>query len=81
MIGDNFWGRVTIQFDVKKVPPKSIFLDFRGLSISHLTINGNENKDDRVFRDHKIYINSQYLKKESKTTVSGIILIWRFRLK
>ena len=45
--GDNFYGVVKINFNLKEVPSKNLELDFRGQKIASLTINQNliENKD------------------------------------
>lgn len=37
--GDKFFGIVTIKFNLKAVPQKSLPLDFRGLKIARLSIN------------------------------------------
>jgi hypothetical protein len=52
--GDYFWGKVTVVFGLKKMPTKNLFLDFRGISIGNLKINGTEVKDVNSFYDHKI---------------------------
>jgi len=45
--GDCFFGTVTVKFSLKEAPSKSIGLDFVGLKIASLHINGTlvENKE------------------------------------
>ena len=45
--GEKFFGHITIKFNLKAVPPKSLPLDFRGHKIARLSINSQlvENKD------------------------------------
>lgn len=45
--GTKYFGHVTVNFNLNKVPTKSLPLDFRGLKIARLTVNSNliENKD------------------------------------
>jgi len=38
--GDTYWGKVLIKFGLSKVPATDLFLDFRGVSIANLNING-----------------------------------------
>jgi len=61
--GENFFGRCIISFDMKEVPSKKFYLDFRGLKIADLKINGNaiENangENQTVFLNHALTLSS-----------------------
>ena len=76
MIGLNYFGKVTVHLSLKKVPQKQLFLDFRGVSIGNLKINGALVNDEQVscFRNHKIYLPTNLLKigEDMSNEVSGI---------
>jgi hypothetical protein len=38
--GEHYFGRVIVKFDVKLIPNKSLSLDFRGVKIQALEVNG-----------------------------------------
>ena len=65
--GDHFFGRCTVNFDLSEAPAKKFYLDFRGLKIANLKINGtaiqNESGEDQtVFLNHAISLAPQHLK-------------------
>jgi len=65
--GANFFGHTVAKFSLTEIPTKMISLDFAGLKISSLVINGTmlENKDgesQQVFTKHMIFLQPQYLK-------------------
>lgn len=62
LIGENYWGNISLSMTLKKVPSKTLFLDFRGVSIGNLTINGTAVNEQSSFRDHKVYLPTQHLK-------------------
>jgi hypothetical protein len=39
--GDNFFGKFKTNFSLSEVPTKKFYLDFRGLKIANLRINGH----------------------------------------
>lgn len=65
-IGDHFWGKIQILFDLKSKTDKPIFLDFRGLSIANLTINEKASTNDQSFRNHKVYLEAELLQEKNK---------------
>lgn len=73
---------MTAHISLKKVPAKQLFLDFRGLKIGNLKINGTQVNDDSCFRNHKIYLPTNLLKigEDKSNEVSGIKLSC-YRLK
>ena len=65
--GANFFGHTKATFTLTEVPSKMISLDFAGLKISSLVINGTllENTvgdSQQVFTKHMIFLQPQYLK-------------------
>lgn len=64
--GDFFFGRQSTSFDLTALPTKKLYLDFRGLKIANLKINGkvlaNETGDDQtVFFNHQVNLASEHL--------------------
>ncbi|CDW89925.1 aminopeptidase n [Stylonychia lemnae] len=59
--GDHYFGLVNIDLTLNKIPHSRLFLDFRGVSISGLTVNGTLVEEATCFRDHKIYLPSNLL--------------------
>jgi hypothetical protein len=56
---------VTVQISLRKAPQKQLFLDFRGVSIGNLTINGTKVQEEvgvSSFRGHKVYLPTNLLK-------------------
>jgi len=55
---------VTVNLTLKKAPSKQLFLDFRGVSIGNLTVNGTQVKEGGVssFRNHKVFLPTELLK-------------------
>jgi len=55
---------VTVNLTLKKAPHKQLFLDFRGVSIGNLTVNGTQVKEGGVsfFRNHKVFLPTELLK-------------------
>jgi aminopeptidase N len=71
-LGENYFGKVTVELSLKKAPSKQLFLDFRGVSICNLTINGSQVQEGEVpsFRSHKVYLPTQLLQVgEDKTNI------------
>ena len=44
--GEHYFGHVIATFSLKEVPEKSLGLDFRGIKISNLNINGQDIKNE-----------------------------------
>ena len=64
-LGESYFGRMTVHITLNKAPHKQLFLDFRGVSIAHLTINGTPVTEEggvSFFRNHKIYLPTSLLK-------------------
>lgn len=53
-IGENYWGKCTVTFTLKKMPQKPLFIDFRGVQIANATVNGK--LEEVTFKNHKVYI-------------------------
>ena len=71
-LGENYFGRVTIELSLKKIPAKQLVLDLRAVSIGNLTINGAQVQEGAVsnFRNHKVYLPTQMLQiGEDKTNI------------
>ena len=58
--GKNYFGYAVANFNLSEVPTKPFFLDFRGVKIGKLNVNGQEVKDN-TFSDHHIKLPSSYL--------------------
>jgi len=58
----SFHGHVTIVFTLNEIV-KDLFIDFKGKSVEKLGINGTlVHDEENIFRKHRIYLPSQYLK-------------------
>jgi len=81
--GENFLGRTTVNLSLKKAPAKPLFLDFRGVSIANLTINGTVVQEDATlssFRKHKVFLPTQHLQVgEDKTNTVVISFYNKYR--
>ena len=40
--GEWYFGKAVTKFDLKEVPQRPLFLDFRGIKLANLTINGSK---------------------------------------
>jgi hypothetical protein len=62
---------VTVNLTLKKAPSKQLFLDFRGVSIGNLTVNGTQVKEGVVssFRNHKVFLPTELLKVNGEDNV------------
>jgi hypothetical protein len=63
-IGENYIGKFVAHIVLKKIPQKSLFLDFRGVSIGNFKVNGTAVTEQGVssFRNHKVFIPTEALK-------------------
>ncbi len=76
--GDNYYGRVQVFISLKKVPSRTLFLDFRGISIANFTINGQAVEDETSFRDHKIYLPTNLLRTDGSENQVRILELTKF---
>jgi hypothetical protein len=65
--GEHYFGRVIVKFDVKLIPNKSLSLDFRGVKIQALEVNGaliqnQVRKIQTVFINHSVNLSPETLK-------------------
>jgi len=60
--GEAYWGKVDIKFGLSKVPSTDLFLDFRGVSIANLNINGVDIPLTDQFKNHKVHLSHAHLK-------------------
>ena len=63
---------MTVHLTLSKAPHKQLFLDFRGVSIGNLTVNGTQVKEEggvSSFRNHKVYLPTALLKVGGDTNV------------
>jgi aminopeptidase N len=70
--GDVFFGKVTTTFDLAALPTKKLYLDFRGLRIAHLKINGaqvknTEGDDQSIYTGHQVNLANESLKQGSNS--------------
>lgn len=73
-LGEHYFGKVRVTMTLKQAPAKALFLDYRGVSIANLIINGEQVKDEGVFRDHKVYLPHSLLQiGEEKQNIVRII--------
>jgi len=72
---------VTVHLTVNKAPHKQLFLDFRGVSIGNLSVNGAQVKEEGAssFRNHKIYLPTELLKVGEVNIVCQLIWLTKFR--
>ena len=75
LLGDNYFGKVTVQITLRKAPAKQLFLDFRGYQIGNLSVNGTKVKEEggvSSFRNHKIFLPTSLLQigEDKKNIVS-----------
>lgn len=49
--GEWYAGNIGVSFTLKQLPTQELFLDFRGVKIGHLTINGEPVTQANIFRD------------------------------
>ena len=63
--GKTFRGHAFINFVLSAESAKSenIFVDYKGQKVRKLTINGHRVRSGNPFRDHRIYLPKQLLKK------------------
>ena len=59
--GEVYFGHVIVKFKLSEVPTKSLYMDFRGVKIGNLIVNGHEVKDENTFVDHHIHLPSAQL--------------------
>ena len=59
--GETYYGHVVIKFKLSEVPTKSLYIDFRGVKIGALTVNGKEATDPNAFVDHHIHLPLEHL--------------------
>jgi len=71
--GEFFGGQVTVKFRLDG-GGEDLFLDFRGIKIARLLVNGEVVEGKDVFRDHHIHLPTQFLKPNTSNTVSLFIL-------
>jgi phosphate-selective porin len=51
-----------------------VHLDFRGLKIAELTVNGNIDTNKDAFTEHKVHLNPNHLKHDGDNRVTMYIL-------
>ncbi len=75
-IGENYLGKVTVHLTLSKVPHKQLFLDFRGVSIGNLTVNGTQVKEEGIssFRNHKVYLPTNILKIGGEDNIVSLVI-------
>ena len=76
--GDLYAGKIRCSLDLAHVPPgDELFLDFRGVKVTALKVNGSEvAKPD--FRDHKVYLPSAKLTQGANTV--EMLVLNRYRI-
>ena len=74
--GENYFGHVICTFTLSALPTKPLYLDFRGIKIGKLTINGNEVKENS-FKDHHITMAASYLSVGENTVSVSIFNKYR----
>jgi aminopeptidase N len=57
--GEYYNGHITIEFTCKVIPEDDLFLDFRGLKVANLKVNGTEVVAD--FLNHRIQLAASHL--------------------
>ena len=57
---NEYKGSIEISFFLKKIPDKNLWLDFQGLEISNILLNGNNNNSLK-FEKHRIYFPTEGL--------------------
>jgi hypothetical protein len=62
---------VVIEFGVGDLPSQDLFLDFRGVSIANLTINGTASTRECNFKNHKVYLDHTLLKNNNNKVRNG----------
>lgn len=67
--GETFEGQVTIKFSLCHDFQNSdnIYADYKGEKVTRIDVNGSRITDKGVYRDHKIYFPSEYLKEGVNT--------------
>jgi len=77
--GNHYFGRILVSFGLKKIPPSDLFLDFRGVSISNYSVNGNKISDNQVFKNHKIIIPTSFLHSDLSTNKLEVYVYSKYR--
>ena len=71
--GEYFGGQVTVNFKLSD-SKQDLFLDFRGIKIGQLLINGQAPAGKDLFRDHHIHLPAELLKCDAENEVTLFIL-------
>jgi aminopeptidase N len=70
--GEHYTGVVTTTFYLSQAPKDNLFLDFRGLKVANLEINGAQVLAD--FRDHHVTLPVDALRVNEQNTVTMVIM-------
>ena len=72
MKGETFEGSITIYFELtnNEYDEKNLFIDYQGLGVKDLKINGHYIDWNDSFRGQRVHLKKWYLSKENQNTVS-----------
>ena len=73
MKGNTYQGVVNLSFILEGLPSKSIKLNYNGLGVKYLMVNGRVIPREEVqYRNHKITISSHLLNERGKNSIEVI---------